>query len=249
MELPRNLQHSDVIIIGAGMAGLAAAQDLMARGYHVVILEARDRVGGRIVTDHSTFDIPFDVGGAGLHFAAHNPLTPVAERLGYTVVDDAAAPLVFGTGRDPKSAAEDLLKRVAVLEEAYVEAARPGIDVAASVLAPPAVEPLDYLARDVVGPLGMAVEIERFSAKDYGMIRPYTDDKIVVEGLGSLVTAFAYGVAVQLSTPAERIIWGPEGVTVLAAGRMYRAQKVLVTASTENPFWGLPALAGRGKKG
>ena len=35
------------VVIGAGLAGLAAARDLEAAGWHVVVLEARDRIGGR----------------------------------------------------------------------------------------------------------------------------------------------------------------------------------------------------------
>jgi len=43
-------KSSDVLIIGAGAAGLAAARDLCVAGCNVIVLEARDRIGGRILS-------------------------------------------------------------------------------------------------------------------------------------------------------------------------------------------------------
>eukprot|EP00899_Mesostigma_viride_P019062 jgi/Mesvir1/27157/Mv20821-RA.1 len=51
-----------VVVIGAGASGLAAARLLQARGCSVRVLEARDRVGGRVNTDKSTFSAPVDLG-------------------------------------------------------------------------------------------------------------------------------------------------------------------------------------------
>ncbi|MEE2979953.1 MAG: FAD-dependent oxidoreductase, partial [Pseudomonadota bacterium] len=54
--------NPDVAIVGAGSAGLAAARSLIDRGLSVVVLEARDRIGGRAWTENRTFGIPFDHG-------------------------------------------------------------------------------------------------------------------------------------------------------------------------------------------
>ena len=63
----------DVVIVGAGTAGLSAAKTLKKFGYSVVVLEAAAFVGGRCITDNSTFKIPFDVGGSWLHSAGSEP--------------------------------------------------------------------------------------------------------------------------------------------------------------------------------
>ena len=61
-------QRPDVIIIGAGAAGLAAARKLCGAGHHVLILEARDRIGGRIHTIHpSGWPLPIELGAEFIH--------------------------------------------------------------------------------------------------------------------------------------------------------------------------------------
>ena len=50
-----------VIVIGAGLAGLSAARDLVAAGAEVVVLEARDRIGGRVWTSRKWPDLPMDL--------------------------------------------------------------------------------------------------------------------------------------------------------------------------------------------
>jgi monoamine oxidase len=55
------------LVIGAGMAGLAAARDLVDAGQTVIVLEARDRTGGRVYTDRSLFDLPVEFGAEFIH--------------------------------------------------------------------------------------------------------------------------------------------------------------------------------------
>src|SRR5437867_6431174 len=57
----------DVIVIGAGMAGLTAARDLAVAGVDVLVLEARDRVGGRIHTLHEPSPHGLEVGAQMIH--------------------------------------------------------------------------------------------------------------------------------------------------------------------------------------
>ncbi len=82
MNLPSD---PDVVVIGAGAAGVAATRRLMEAGRSVVVLEARGRVGGRAFTDIATTPYPLDLGCEWLHSADRNPLSEVAYRLGLTI--------------------------------------------------------------------------------------------------------------------------------------------------------------------
>lgn len=71
-----------VIVVGAGFGGLAAARFLHNSNVKVMVLESRDRIGGRVYTDYS-FGFPVDMGASWLHgVCKDNPLAPVIGKLG-----------------------------------------------------------------------------------------------------------------------------------------------------------------------
>jgi monoamine oxidase len=81
------VKRYDAVIVGAGVAGLAAAQRLLARGRSVAVLEARNRIGGRIWTTHvPELTSPIELGAEFLHADARESRT-LARRAGLTVVD------------------------------------------------------------------------------------------------------------------------------------------------------------------
>ncbi|XP_052480971.1 polyamine oxidase 2 [Gossypium raimondii] len=78
----RPVRTPSVIVIGAGMAGIAAARALHEASFQVTVLESRDRIGGRVHTDYS-FGFPVDLGASWLHgVSKENPLAPLISRLG-----------------------------------------------------------------------------------------------------------------------------------------------------------------------
>lgn len=75
----------DTVIVGAGWAGAVAARDLSAKGYSVLVLEARDRIGGRAQTwkDKGKGDVKVDVGCSWIHgYKEGNPTRGIAKELG-----------------------------------------------------------------------------------------------------------------------------------------------------------------------
>ena len=97
-ELPIN---PDVIIVGAGVAGLSAAERLRTSGFDVIVLEAADHTGGRCVTDNQIFSTPFDLGAAWLHCTDVNPLADRAEWSGETLFkEDPVFQKVHFRGQD-----------------------------------------------------------------------------------------------------------------------------------------------------
>lgn len=83
-----------VIVIGAGIAGLAAARQLKSDGFSVTVLEAQDRVGGRLRSNRS-LGIAFDEGASWIHGIDGNPITMLAQQAGmntfHTVDEDLLA--------------------------------------------------------------------------------------------------------------------------------------------------------------
>ena len=77
-EIEHARASSRVVIVGAGAAGLAAARWLQERGFNPLVLEARDRVGGRIHTIEMDHGAPVDLGAAYIHGcdASYNPVPP-----------------------------------------------------------------------------------------------------------------------------------------------------------------------------
>lgn len=75
------LAPHQVVVIGAGISGLTAAKALTENGHEVIILEARDRIGGRVWTQQVESGIPLDLGAGWIHGINRNPLTEIAKEL------------------------------------------------------------------------------------------------------------------------------------------------------------------------
>jgi monoamine oxidase len=86
-------QNIDVLIIGAGAAGLIAWRELCSAGLRVVVLEGRDRIGGRILTDHST-PSPIEMGAEFVH-GKPKAMWPILEKAGLEVIESSGARMIF----------------------------------------------------------------------------------------------------------------------------------------------------------
>jgi len=69
-----SIERKRVIVIGAGIAGLQAAIILQNSGYHVTILEAKNRIGGRVYTAQLNEQTPVDLGASWIHNIIGNPI-------------------------------------------------------------------------------------------------------------------------------------------------------------------------------
>ncbi|MBW9122171.1 FAD-dependent oxidoreductase [Microbacterium trichothecenolyticum] len=81
------MDHFDTIVVGAGVAGLTAARLLAKAGRRVVVLEARDRVGGRVLTDRHFPGTVTDMGASWIHGINGSPVAAAAEAFGMRTVE------------------------------------------------------------------------------------------------------------------------------------------------------------------
>jgi len=97
-----------VLVVGAGMSGLAAAIDLKAAGYRVIILEGRDRIGGRVYTDTSLNGLPLDLGASWIHGIRNNPISELATKYKIkTAVSNYEAMIRYADNGSPISDSRD----------------------------------------------------------------------------------------------------------------------------------------------
>lgn len=111
--------RSHVIVVGAGVAGLACARDLQRAGVRVTVLESRKRVGGRVWTDRSS-GVPIDMGASWIEGINGNPIKKLAREFGArtVVADDRDDAMVFD--HDGTLLDEDAAEEVAEQCEAFL---------------------------------------------------------------------------------------------------------------------------------
>jgi monoamine oxidase len=224
-------QEPDVVIIGAGAAGLAAARTLIDNGRSVVVIEARDRIGGRAWTDSTTFDgIPFDHGCSWLHSSDQNPWTPIAKNKNYTLLnhDDAGETVFVGNRQARDEELDDYGRAWNKLSGAIGAAGRAGKDVSAASVSPRG-EPWIWVAESWIGPMSMGKDLEDFSCKDWWNLADEKPNLMIKEGFGTLVAQYGRELPVKLSTAAKRIQWGGPGVTVETDAGNIKARICIVT--------------------
>ena len=122
-QVDSSSSEAEVLVLGAGISGLAAARTLVDKGVSVILLEARDRIGGRMWTDTS-LGLPLDLGASWIHGVKGNPITALAKQFGVeTVVTDYDNGILYDF--DGRELSEDDYKEVEDLfESIYGEVAQ-----------------------------------------------------------------------------------------------------------------------------
>jgi monoamine oxidase len=197
------MHETDVVVIGAGAAGVAAARRLMAAGVPSIMLEARSRVGGRAWTMRGA-GMPLDLGCGWLHSADENEWAAVAATLGLTL--DRTPPPWGIRRRTIGFPAEELADFRAASDRffARLHAADPS---AADRPASDFLEPggrwnalLDSLSTYISG-----AELDQVSVHDLNNYHESGVNWRVVEGYGTLIETYAAPLDVRLDCPATLI--------------------------------------------
>ena len=228
--LPR---EAEIVVVGTGAAGIAAARRVMAANRRVVVLEAASVVGGRCVTDTATFDVPFDRGARWLHNADDNPVAKLARGAGMEVYPAARGQRIRIGRRNARAGeAEDFLATLVRANRAITEAVRGKPDVAAASVLPKDLGPWAGATDFVLGAQATGKDLTDLSALDLVTMVQRDSPSVCRQGLGTLIGKLAEGLPVVLSTPVTRIAWSGRDAQVETAAGTLTAKAVIVTAST-----------------
>src|SRR5882672_482536 len=224
----------DVVIIGAGAAGIAAARRLAGAKARIALIEASGRLGGRCFTDSSTFGVPFDRGAHWIHVPDLNPVTPLAMKSGFDIYPAPSEQRVrIGRRYARTGEMEDYLTATVRANRSIAEAGRGRQDVSCAQALPKDLGDWQPTIEFLLGPFGCAKDLAEVSALDFSRSVERNNDMFCREGLGALIAKLADGLPVQLSRPASLIDWSERNrIEIRTAKGLLVARTVIVTVST-----------------
>ncbi|WP_332641943.1 flavin monoamine oxidase family protein [Aeromicrobium sp.] len=242
------MDHYDTIVVGAGVAGLTAARLLSRAGRQVVVLEARDRVGGRVWTDRSDGHV-MDRGASWIHGIDDSPVAAAAVAFGmpmheYTVGSyqpDGRPIAYFGPGAerlsdiDAKRFADDIHAVDAALV-GLIASSEP--DASYSKMTESALASLgwegeradrvrEFLSHRTEEQLGAWIEDLAAHGLDNDEIDG--DEVVFPDGYDRLPAHLAKGLDVRLDHVVSQVTWSADGVTVTVNGDTFSAGTAVVT--------------------
>lgn len=242
------MEHLDTIVVGAGVAGLTAARLLAKAGRSVVVLEARDRVGGRVYTDR-TDGLVTDLGASWIHGVTDNPVAAAAEAFGLPTVEFT----VGGYQPDSRPIAYYGPTGERLSDDAALAFADDVRAVDAALVTAVAASKADASYRDAtetaLASQGWSFErgervrefLQHRSEEQYGawiedLAAHGLDDDVIdgdevvfPNGYDQLPGRLAAGLDIRFDQIVTRLRWSTEGVTVTTGGGTVTAGTAVVT--------------------
>jgi monoamine oxidase len=227
------MDEFDVIVIGAGAAGVAAARRLCDAQRSVRVLESRRRIGGRAWTWRDPSGIPLDLGCGWLHSADENQLSVLAAELGFTI-DKTPPPwrrrsqlsAINFSAAEREESGEAIGEFLARLEAAGASAT----DRAADSLLEPGCRWNPLI--NAISTYANGVELDRLSIQDYGRYRDTGTNWRVAEGYGALIAALGAGLDIAFDCAARLVDFSGAMVRIETPHGDARAHAVIITVST-----------------
>lgn len=222
---PARASSARVLVIGAGMAGLSAARQLADEGFKVTVLEARDRIGGRIHTDR-TFGSAVDLGAAWIHGTEGNPIADLARRArARTVATDWEAFALYKGGAEvgdrATAAGERLAERWLTAASAAAERGDSLGELLAAEIARTGAKADPATLAVAQWMVTGAIELEYGEGRDALAAIAYDaeeafegDDVLFPGGYDALPRLLAEGLEVRLGAAVERVVHDESGVRV-----------------------------------
>jgi monoamine oxidase len=228
--LPR---EADIVVIGAGAAGIAAARRIMAANRKVIVLEATGQIGGRCLTDTATFDVSFDRGARWIHNPDTNPMIKLARGAG---LDVGPAPLGqkirIGRRNARAGEVEELLATLVRANRAIDDGSRGRVDVSCAAALPKDLGEWAATVEFLLGANATGKDLKELSAIDKTRAQDRSAALACRQGLGTLIAKLGEGLQVSLATPATRLSWSGRDVTVETPAGKIAARAAILTVSS-----------------
>jgi monoamine oxidase len=231
------------LVIGAGISGLAAAQKLTAAGNDVVVLEGRDRIGGRIWTSTRWPELPLDLGASWIHGVKGNPITSIADSIqAKRIATSYDSAIVYDVNGDPiDDEAEESLEEIREqLFDRIEKAQEKEKDASVFSVAEKLLADLDednpntqrYLNFVLSGNIEQeyAGSAEELSSHWYDSAKHYPGkDALFPSGFDVITQHLSKGLRIETGEEVQEIHWRETPLRAVTKTREFTADRVLVT--------------------
>jgi len=225
-------READIVVIGAGAAGIAAARRIMAANRKVIVVEAASQIGGRCQTDISTFDVPFDRGARWMHNPETNPMIRLGRAAGLEIAPAPSGQKIrIGRRLARPGETEEFLAALVHANRAIDDASRKG-DVSCAAVLPKNLGDWAGTAEFVLGANFTGKDLRDVSVVDKARAQDRTTAIACRQGLGTLIARLGAQLPVLLSTPAKRLSWSKRDVTVETPAGKIVARAAVITVSS-----------------
>lgn len=227
-----------IIVVGAGVAGLAAARDCDRAGAEVIVLEARDRIGGRTTTLVRE-GFALDLGASWIHGVDGNPVAELVDDEGLELIEtDVESAIGFDAATSDGLLDDAALARAGARLDAAVEAGydadvdqplRLVVDAAVRGASADEARLIRYLAASAIEN-EYAGSIDQLSAWWFDDAGGYDGgDAMIAGGYAQLPEVLAEGLDVRLGAAVTAVSWADDGVLVQTAAESFEADAVIIT--------------------
>jgi monoamine oxidase len=241
------VNKASIIVIGAGVAGISAASSLKEKGYKVIVLEGRSRIGGRVWTDTSWKDNSLDMGASWIHGTKGNPITELVQKFNIvTAKTNYDSSQLYDQNGQPVSDSleENIEKRFETILEKVKKyrlqlEKSEGKDISLQTAFEREIAKLNLSnteLRQLNYSINAVIEHDYAAdASDLSLLSWDEDERfgggdvLFPKGYDQIVKNLAEGLDIRLNQAVKKVEYNNQGVKVTTNSATFEADKVIIT--------------------
>lgn len=233
---------ANILIIGAGIAGLAAARQLQSSGFHVTVLEGRNRIGGRIYTDRN-LGLPIDLGASWIHGINKNPIAKLAQDFKINIQKTNYDNIHLYGSNGKRLNETEIASSYAVFQKVIRQAKAMSENLDRDISVAEAVKRI--LSKDKLAPqqqnnlrwqlnsnlvVETGTDLENLSMWEWNEDEAFGgDDYLFPGGYDQIIQGLAKGIDVKLQQKVIGIEYGKQAVSVKTEKGTFQGDAVIIT--------------------